>query len=365
MVSPLQKVKEKPSQNMAQTMMPIVKSSSPLARQQNTAMVMPQTLVTDEDIEALGSNVSQDISNTINKIIGKMMLDKFGALGDVLAQVRVEVEKLQPEPEGFDVLRWIKKKMTDAHKLLVQHFESAVKAFDVLATHMSDQITVHTEWIKDLDVIYGENYQQYQALVEVLKKGSAYYSALNQQISNWPEIAPDDPDGMMKMQAKQDALARLNRLQIKLDFLNRWKAVVEDNGPLIRNQQETSRKVIQALRDQLQALPIIKVRFAMHLQSMDALKSVGTVENNRTMVNQSLQQSSLVAKDAALATSKSLNSAAISNDTLAQMRTSMLETLTGIERINNEAQAQRVQDAQEMSQRQAQYLTALQAKGAV
>lgn len=328
---------------------------------------MAQTVISDQDIEALGTDLPRGVTQTTDKIIQKMTVNRFGELGEILANVQLEVDKLNPdnfEPHG--VIGWIQSKFTDLRKTLMLHFESAQEAFSQLESKMTQQITVHQEWIKDFDRLYVDNYEHYLSIVDTIKKSEGWERTLDTQIQNWPAIDPSDPDGPMKLQAKTEAEARLNRLRIKIDMFRRLKVITENNGPKIRSQQETSRTVIQTLNDTIvQAIPLIKMEFAMHLQSLDAMKSLSTVDQSRALANTSLQRSAESAKDAALHSAKTLNTAIISNDTLNLIRGKMLETITGVRQIQDQAQQQRLADAKAMSDSQAQYLTQLQQKGAV
>lgn len=347
------------------TAMLAVRPSSPLAKVQRRPS-LEETVISNEDIEGLGSDLSRGVSQTTDKVIQKMTVNRFGELGEILANVELEVGKLNADNRDKGVIGWFQAKFTDVRKTLMMHFDSAQQAFNQLETKMTQQIAVHQEWIKDFDSLYSENYDHYLKVVDTIRSSEGWELALAQQLQNWPVIDPADPDGPMKMQAKTEAESRLNRLRIKIDMFRRLKVITENNGPKIRAQQETSRTVIQTLNDTIvQAIPLIKMEFAMYLQSLDAMKSLGTVDQTRQLANTSLQKSAESAKGAALSSAKTLNTAMLSNDTLNVIRSKMLETLTGVQQIQAQAQQQRIEDARSMADSQAQYLTQLQQKGAV
>jgi uncharacterized protein YaaN involved in tellurite resistance len=344
-------------------------SSSPLTKLK-TPNDFTQGVVTDAELDSLGSDVSKEVTELTDQIIGKMTLDRFAGLGDIMAGIELQMKGLSPESlEGFAKPRWfgfVERSFGEVRKLWIEHFQTADKGFEIIKNTMHTQIATHEKWIKDLDTLYDLNYDKYNKVVTVIKLGERWEKAGQSVMEAWPKIEPDDPDGPMKLQFKTDSENRLNRLGIKLDFFRRLKVITELNGPKIRSQQQTSRSIIQCLNDQLtQGIPLIKDAFMTQLQNLDALKGVGAIENGRNLTNQSLQTAAKSTTDAAIASTKALNTALISNQTMDEIRQQGLRALTSISEIQTQAQKQRQIDAQAMMESQKQYLIQLQAKGAI
>lgn len=327
-------------------------------------------IVTDEQIDLAGANISDEVSQITDRIIGKMMLNRFGELGGLLAGVELQMKGLSPETlESLSkggLFGWFEKNVTEVRKMWMEHFQKAESGFDALKNDMHKQIGTHQQWIKDLDTLYMDNYTRYGKVVEVIKLLEKWETIGKATIAAWPEISPEDPDGPMKMQFKVDAESRLNRLQIKIDLFRRIKVVTETNGPKVRTQQQTSRSVIQVLNDTItHEIPLIKEAFATQLANLDALTGLKVVDASRNLANASLQSSAKTTADAAIASTKALNTALISNQTMDIIREQGLRTLTSISNIQIEAQKQRELDAQAMMDNQKKYLSQLQNKGAV
>lgn len=349
-----------------QKFVPAPVGTSPFARVKEDKPILMDTVITDADIEGLGAGVTNELRDVLDRIIGKMKLSAFGELGTMLVKVELEAQKLDPTKlKHSGVLGWIKDAMMDIREELKTRFETASKAFDDLETTMKNQIGIHNTWILDMDTLYTSNFKVYGDIKEAISKGESWYKNLDQQIKNWPAISPDDPDAFMKAQNKQDAKDRLDLLGRKNDWLKRQKAIVEMNAPRIRDQQKTSRGVINVLRDTIEALPYIKLEFAKQLQSLDSLKDVARGERGKELLNQSLTKSADSAHDAAIAANKSLNSPMVTNQTIDHLRTKMLETIQGVREIQDQARAQREADATAMAAGQKECLTKLQAEGAI
>jgi uncharacterized protein YaaN involved in tellurite resistance len=342
-------------------------NGSPLANVPKQANIMPATLVQDTDIDKLGADLSRNVGQTTEKIMQKMGLVKFDELGQILASVTSEVNKLDPASlKKGGVLGWFQNKFTDIKQELTVRLKNADAVFDTLSEKISNHITVQNEWVRDLEALYNENYQRYNTINEVIKQGESWRTAMQAQIDSWPVVSPDDPDAGMKIQAKRDAEARLNRIQIKLDSFMRLKTLAESNAPKIKSQQETSRNTIMTLKDIIdQTIPMVKMEFTLYIQSLDAQKSIQIVNNAKSLANTTLIKSADTAKQAAVDAATALNSPVIATDTLNHIRNRMLETVKEVKQIEQTSRDKRDADATAIAAQQKQYLNALQNNNAV
>lgn len=326
------------------------------------ANVMP---FKDADIDSLGSDVQQATMGVVKKLTEKMSVAKFGDLGDMLANVQLEADKLDPANLNGGAVGWLKAKLFDVRKLMLKQMTSAGATFDMLAEKMASHVAVHETWVNDLEQLYTENFEQYNRILEVIRRGEAWVASAQQALANMPMIDPTDPEAPMKVQVRRDAESMLNRLCQRIDNFRRLKVLTECNGPRLRSQQDSSRDTARTLRDYSeQVIPIIKMEFAMYLQSQDVKNSGQLTGSARNLAETSLRRSADSAKDAMIDSATQANTAMISNDTMSHMRTRMLEAVTAVRSIETNAMQRRVEDAKNMDADQAQYLTQLQTNGA-
>lgn len=343
-------------------------SRGPLTQIQKPVVSSPLALsVTDEDIDKLGNDVTKNIGPTTEKIISKMSVGKFDELGAILTQIQVEAEKLDPASiQKKGLAGWWQRKFGDVKQQLTLKLKTAEDVFDKLEEKISQHMAVHSEWVKDLETLYIENYNQYRNIQEIIAQAKSWERNMEAQIKGWPEISPEDPEAMMKVQSKRDAEAVLNRLRRKIDSFIRLRVVTESNAPKIRSQQETSRTTISTLRDIVeQTLPLIKTEFSLFIQSLDAQKSIQLVDSAKDLANKTLTKSADAAKQSAVDAAKAYNNPVLVTDTLNHIRTRMIETVQEVGRIEKEAAATRASDAKMLEESQKQYLQQLQQHGAV
>jgi uncharacterized protein YaaN involved in tellurite resistance len=332
-----------------------------------TQMVAPTqlrqlTVVSDDDIDKIGESVSREIGQTTQKIIDKMAVGKFDELGAILTAINGEVDKLDPASlQKGGVVGWFQSNFTNMKAKLTMRLKSAQDVFTDLEGKIGNHITVQQEWVRDLELLYNENYAHYQKINEESVSAQSLIDYVVNQLQTWPEIDLNDNTAAMQVQMKRDAETRLNRLRMKLDNLGRLRVMTETNSPKIRQQQDTSRMTISTLKDVIsQTIPIVKMEFAMFLQTLDVQKSVSLTNEVRNLATKTLTQGADSAKIAAIESAKAMNTSVITTDTLQTIRARMLETVVEVKRIENTAQVQRETDAKLIQDGQKSLLTALQ-----
>lgn len=341
---------------------PIVEASPLATVKPTTSSIMVHTLIKDDDVDKLGADLSRTVGQTTEKIMAKMGVGKFDELGKILVNVQAEVGKLDPASiKKTGVVGWFQDKFGDIKQELTVRLKNADAVFDTLSDKISNHITVQTEWIKDLELLYAENYQRYEMINKVIEQGEGWRDQLHNQLANWPEIAADDPDAGMKIQDKRDAEARLNRINIKLDSFMRLKTIANSNAPKIKTQQETSRTTVMTLKDVIeQTIPMVKMEFSLYIQSLDAMKSIQIVDSAKSLANTTLKKSADSAKTAAIDAATALNKPVIETETLNHIRNRMLETLNEVKQIESDSSSKRIADATAIEASQKTYLEALQ-----
>ena len=327
---------------------------------------LPKLPVTDADLESIGSDLSRKVGATTDKIMATMKVGRFEDLGDILTKIQTEAQNLDPASiQKGGVVGWWQRNFSDIKQQLTLKLKSAEQVFTGLEEKIATHIAVQSQWVKDLDILFDENYQRWVELGQTVKKLDVWEANSKTALDSWPQIEADDPDAMMKAQARRDAESLLNRVRLKADSFKRLRVIAESNSPRIRSQQQTSRDNIETLRQIIeQVIPMIKIDFTMFLQSLDAKKSIELVQATRQLANKTLKTSADSAKTSALDAAKNLNSATVETQTLNHIRSRMLETVTEVRRIESEAHQLREKDAVEIANSQKTYLQALTQNGA-
>jgi uncharacterized protein YaaN involved in tellurite resistance len=337
----------------------------PAAQPQASVPQIRQLIITDAEIDKIGESVSRELGQTTQKIIEKMGVGKFDELGAILTTISAEADKLDPSSiQKGGVVGWLQNKFTDVKATLTLRLKTAQQVFNSLEDKISTHITTQTEWVSNMEELYNENFSHYQRIVAEMQEVDRLIEYCEGQIASWPEIDLNDPEAAMLVQLKRDAETKVNRLRLKRDNLLRLKAVTEINSPKIRQQQDASRVTISTLRDIVsQTIPIIKMEFAMFLQTLDVQKSVKLTSEVRNLASKTLTKGAEGAKIAAIESAKAMSTPVITNETLATLRSRMLETVVEVKRVEQEAVQRCNNDAQHLVEGQKSLLQALQQSG--
>lgn len=327
-----------------------------------TPKIQHQLIISDAEIDRIGESVSRELGQTTQKIIDKMGVGKFDELGTILTAIHLEADKLDPANiSKRGIVGWVQRQFTDVKSQLTLRLKSAQEVFKGLEDKISMHITTQQEWVSDLDSLYMENYNHYKKIVSECQEVGRIISHAENQLINWPEINPESQDAVMQVQLKRDAESKIGRLHLKLDNLKRLQAMTEINSPKIRQQQDASRATISTMKDIIsQTIPIIKMEFAMFLQTLDVQKSVQLTSEVRDLATKTLTKGAEGAKMAAIESAKAMTTPVITNETLKTLRDRMLETVLEVRQVETNAVARSKADALGLVEDQKSLLTALQ-----
>jgi uncharacterized protein YaaN involved in tellurite resistance len=330
------------------------------------ALPARQLIVSDDDIDRIGENVSRDLGNTTQKIITKMSVGKFDELGSILTVIASEADKLDPASlQKGGMVGWIQNKFGDLKATLTMRLVSAQQVFGDLENKISTNITTQQQWITDMEGLYGENYKHYGKIVAEMREVQRLIDTCDSQVAAWPTIDLDSPTAAMEAQMVRDAESKIHRLKLKLDSLLRLKTMTEINSPRIRQQQESSRTAVSTLKGIMMNIPVIMMEFALFKQTLDVNSSIQLVSNVRDLTEKSLLKGSEGAKIAAISSAKALGTATISTETLSTLRQRVLETVTEVRQIERDDVVRCTTDAKQLADGQKSLLTALQQSGSI
>lgn len=316
------------------------------------------------DVEALGNDLAREVSVTVDEITKKFTVANFGQLGDILSTVQMQADKLDvSDLTDSGMFGWVKRKFTDVRHTLMKRLNTASDAFNDLERRIVDQIAVLEEWNRDLESLYQDNLSNHRNLTALIKKVEKYISQSQEQLAAFPEIDPADPESYIKGQQYSEMEQVIYHLRAKLDTFNRLRIIVENNGPKIKAKQSAARATVSTFRRTIsEVIPMIKMEFAMFIHNLELQKSVKLIDSVRDLSENALRQSADSTKDAIVSSTQAAATPIVSMDTLNHIRQKMLETVSDVQQIHSNAEAQRINDAAAMEQSRQEYFQLLTSK---
>lgn len=335
--------------------------------QQNLPAIQVYSIpINNDDISALGREVSDQASATTDKIIEKFKLNRFGELGDLMTELQVTSQLLDPDTILKNgVAGWWQRKFTNVEALFQKNFATAESSFDKMVERGTKFIATLETWDQELDAMKLENYNSYVAIMGVINQGKQWAEQARHTIDNFPIIAGDDSEGPMKMQLRRDQESKLNRLLIKIDFFERLKQIRETTNVRISAQQEQSNNSVHMISEFItNVIRPLKFDFVLYMQNGDLDKSVQFYKAGRKFANDVLKKGVDATAKTVIDAAQAYNDPFYSNDTLAFLRNRMKDAQLTVKKIESDAEVRRREDAVKMQQDQAEYLAALQGAGA-
>ena len=343
---------------------------SPFGASAPSSSLDVKMIVGDKEIESLGSDVSSmvaGVANRFTQLNTKKLTSDYGDLGDLLTTVTMQADKLDPAnilPKG--VVGWAKSKLFSIRHTMLKHLRSAEESFDALEASIANRIAIDDQWVKDYDSLYKDNFKAYEAIMATLNTAQGWLSSMQNTLNNLPAIDPNDPDAVMKSQSYRIAEGRISRLKAKIDSFMRLKVLAENNGPKIHGMQEASLTCIQSLRSVMtEVLPFVRMDFTLYIAALDNKKSRAMVDGARGLANATLVKTADAVGETMVETAKQAATASISNDVLISIRSKMLNAVTQVRAIDQQADIQRAADSKMLQETQAAYLANLTAQGAI
>lgn len=362
MPSPLQKVKPTVSINYLQNSLPkVVQQNYPVSQTKASPLANVTTKgITYDFVDKIGDAEAAEVGVTANKIVQAISLSDMDDLGDIMAAMQVQSDRLNPDnykPNG--IMAKVKGMFVDFKIQMKKELQTADAAFTEIEAKISSYINNQTTWVNNLEAMYQENYDRYKKLSSVLVLLENLEVASKAEIENF--IADEsDPDLMMKLQDLQDKKNILHRILVKKDSILRLKAICEGNSPKIRQRQEDSRAVIATLKDLMTSIiPMLKMEFALFIQTLDTQKSVNFISNTRTLANKTLTSSADQAYTSSVEAAKALNSSNIETSSLVYVRDRWLQGMKEVAEVRNNFMVNAEEAANEVKRTQDEFLKAL------
>lgn len=334
----------------------VLASSSPLM----AARYGSGLALTYDQIDRLGDAEAVAVGSTANKIVKAIALSDMEELGDIMASMQVQGDRLNPDKykEGGWTSK-IKGMFVDIKKQLKKELQTAEVAFTEIESKISKHINTQVNWVQNLEAMYQENYQRYRELTNVLGVLDNYEQSVKKDVETFV-VSESDPEFAMKLQQLQDLKNLLHRILVKKDNILRLRALCEGNSPKIRQRQEDSRAVITTLKDVVtQIIPILKIEFALYIQTLDTQKSINFISNTRTLANKTLTSSADQAYTSSVEAAKALNQSSIETETLVHIRDKMLSSMREVATVRNNFMLNAEAAANAVKQTQAEFLSEL------
>lgn len=329
---------------------------------------MPMIPYTTDDIDRIGKDSEARLSQLSERVTKKMTLSRMGEIGDLLLNAQREVNNLDPTNlvKADGIFGRIRQRFTDLKGELTKRFQTADQAFGELRQGMNGHITRLSEWERDDQDMYAQNYERFKDILQSLAQIDGIIAQLKAAEAAWPTVDPTDPEAMMKAQQKFVLQDLITRAAVRRESIMRAKIKCELNAPEILAMKSASGKLIAKLTANANdIIPEIMREIAKQIQRLNQQDAVNGLRSFRDFANVVLAKGAQSTKETVLQANQAFNEATITVETITSMQNSVRDMVQGIQSISIEAEKRRIAEEKTIQQNQEQLLRDLQKNGAI
>lgn len=300
-------------------------------------------------ISTYGDRAQRSVTSYADKILAQTRNRELGDTGKLLSEVIMKARRLDPAAladEGF------LGKLFGGAKAQVEKFKAryddVAGQIDAVSIELDKKRETLRRDIAMMDDLHEETRASILDLETYIAAGQQF--AADFRASDLPALkaradeaaARGDGQGLMEAQAYNDALQALDRLEKRVFYLQQARQIGIQQLPQIRIVQASD----ETLMEQLQAstrltIPLWKQKMVLLLglnRQREALDLQKTVTD---ATNEMLRQTSEMMKDQAIDIEEQSQRGIVDIETLELTNRDLIETITGVIRVQEEGRAKR------------------------
>ena len=299
-------------------------------------------------IMAYGTGAQNKIAKFSDSALENIRTKDLGEMGDLLANVVVQLKGFDDEEEEKGFLGFFKKKANKVNTLKAKYDEAEVNVDKIVEALNKHQIQL----LKDvgmLDQMYEENKNYFKELSMYIIAGKKKIAKVKEEelpalITKASETGlPEDA------QAANDLASLLDRFEKKIHDLELTRMVSIQMAPQIRLIQNNDTIMAEKIQSTIvNTIPLWKSQMVLALgvaHSNQAAKAQTAVTD---LTNELLRQNAATLKMATVETAKISERGVVDMDTLVNTNKSLIETLDEVMQIQEEGRNKRAEAEAEL-----------------
>lgn len=308
-------------------------------------------------ISVYGDGAQQSVSNYADKILGEVRNRDLGDTGKLLTEVILKAKSLDPsslKDRGF-----FSRIFSSAQAQLERfksEFEDVAGQIDRIGLELDRHKDTLRRDVAVLDDLHDETKQAILRLDAYVQAGKSF--AENFRKVELPKLkaaaeaaTTGQGGGMLESQTYQDSVQALDRLEKRIFYLQQARQLGIQQLPqirivqagdetLIENLQATSALTVPAWKQKM----VILLGLSRQKSALELQKTVTDATN--TMI----KQASEMMKDQAIAIEQQAQRGIVDTDTLAQANRDLIDTISGVLRVQEDGRKKRALAEQQMEQ---------------
>lgn len=308
-------------------------------------------------ISVFGDRAQQTVSDYADRILREVRNKDLGEIGKLLTDIIFKSKNLDPaslKDEGFLSRIFLSAKAR--LERFKSEFEDVAGQIDRIGLELDRHKDTLRRDIALLDDLHEETKQsimRLDAYVQAGKNFTEHYRSVElPKLKSAADAAAGGPGGgMLEAQTYQDMMQALDRLEKRIYYLQQARQLGIQQLPQIRIVQAGDETLIENLQaTSTLTVPAWKQKMVILLgltRQKSALELQKTVTD---ATNDMIRQASEMMKDQAIAIEEQAQRGIVDIDTLAKANSDLIDTITGVLRVQEEGRKKRALAEQQMEQ---------------
>lgn len=307
-------------------------------------------------IVTYGDRAQRQVSDFADRILAETRNKEMGKTGELLSDILAKAKGLDPASIGK--LNWFQKLFTSI-EARVRRFKERFEDVAGQVDRVTIELDKHKEGLRRdiamLDELHDQTKDAIGELDIYIEAGKQYGEEFRKgrlaSLKADADAKANTTDGLMAAQNYQDALQALDRLEKRVMYLMQARQIGFQQLPQIRIVQAGDETLIENLQATTQlTIPVWKQKMILLLglsRQNSALEMQKTVTD---ATNEMLKQASEMMKTQAIEIERQSQRGIIDIATLEKTNRDLIDTITGVLKVQNEGRAQRAEIERKMGE---------------
>lgn len=307
--------------------------------------------ITDSETVLKYGNAAQNkISQFSDRILADVKTKDTGAISDMLSRLVTELKGFDPDAEkkGGGLFGLFKKATADLTQMKAKFDKIEVNIVEIVNTLQQHQKQLISD-SQMLDGLYAENDQYYHELTLYIIAGELKLKKLREEelpplLAKAQETA--DPGDA---QAANDFAQLIDRFEKRVHDLKLTRMVSVQMGPQIRLMQTNDNVLAERIQSTIaNTIPLWKSQMVIALGMKHAEEALHAQKAVTDMTNELLRSNAEKLKTGTIETAREAERGIIDMETIRVANTSLIETLTEVQKIQREGAQKRAEASIEL-----------------
>lgn len=311
----------------------------------NVPAVIPaqtKALVTIDDnaIDSLGDQSSVQLSSLSQQLLTTVRASDADVFGEKLNQLVGVAKGMDPKSlANGGILSKLTHLFGSVKEKLLSQYETCEHRMDALVVELDKAVSLHAHRIDDFEGMYTSNYQAHQALEAAVAHGTELQTQLEAGLAQLK--ATPNPDSFAA-QRMQDLDNKIQRLEKRIDDLNRGMLLAKQTAPEIRLLQDNARTLVTKFKDiKTVTIPAWKTAFTLYLGQLEQKKSAALANAVSDATDAAFTAQADLLRQNTVDIAKAKQRAVVSIDVIQHVQDQLLGSFDDMQKIADEGRKAR------------------------